>query len=58
MFKDFLLFSGRVESRDNICITENYLIDKRNKTKRKHNNYPSKKEELRETSNPHPRTIE
>ena len=27
-FKDFLLFSGRVESRDNICIIENHLIDR------------------------------
>ena len=31
LFKDFLLFSGRVESRDNICIIENHLID-RNQT--------------------------
>ena len=28
LFKDFLLFSGRVESRDNICIIENHLIDR------------------------------
>ena len=28
LFKDFLLFSGRVESRDNICIIEHHLIDR------------------------------
>ena len=28
VFKDFLLFSGRVESRDNICIIENLQIDR------------------------------
>ena len=28
LFKDFLLFSGRVESRENICIIENHLIDR------------------------------
>ena len=28
LFKDFLLFSGRVESRDNMCITENHLINR------------------------------
>ena len=28
LFKDFLLFSGRVESRDNICIIEHDLIDR------------------------------
>ena len=27
-FKNVLLFSGRVESRDNICIIENHLIDR------------------------------
>jgi len=31
LFKDFLLFSGRVGSRDNICIIEHDLID-RNQT--------------------------
>ena len=28
LFKDFLLFPGGVESRDNICIIENHLIDR------------------------------
>ena len=28
LFKDFLLFSGRVESRNNICIIEYHLIDR------------------------------
>ena len=28
LFKDFLLFSGRVESRDNICIIEHHLLDR------------------------------
>ena len=28
LFKDFLLFSGRVESRDNICVIEHDLIDR------------------------------
>ena len=28
LFKDFLLFSGRVESRENICIIEHHLIDR------------------------------
>ena len=28
LVKDFLLFSGRVESRDNICIIEHHLIDR------------------------------
>ena len=27
-FKNVLLFSGRVETRDNICIIENHLIDR------------------------------
>ena len=27
-FKDFLYFSGRVESRDNICIIEKHQIDR------------------------------
>ena len=27
-FKIVLLFSGRVETRDNICIVENHLIDR------------------------------
>ena len=28
LFKDFLLFFGRVESRDNICIIEKHQIDR------------------------------
>ena len=28
LFKDFLLFSDRVESRDNICIIEKHQIDR------------------------------
>ena len=28
LFKDFLLFSGRVESRDNICLIEKHQIDR------------------------------